>query len=149
MPDGIADMTITELTANFTQALAAAFPDATVEVARSVQATLERVASYAAQKPLLVLCPGRREPAETLGNIAAYGGVARQSVQVWVAATGGIARRGAATLALADLVEEVESACLAADGDWTDPRWDGSDPAQLPDGYPLDAWLIRISVIKG
>lgn len=142
-------MTISELTQNFTCALREAFPDAVVETAKTVSEAVGRVASYTSNKPLLVACPGRREPAETQGRLAAYAGVARQTVQVWVSASAGIARRGEAAVALADLVEEVEDACLAAGGDWTDPRWDGSDPAQLPDGYPLDAWLVRISVIKG
>lgn len=141
-------MTISELIESFRSSLIAAFPNATVEKATTVSAAIERVAAYSSSKPLLVLTPGNRVPLQTGGNLGHLGGVVRQTVQVWAAASRGIARRGEVATELADLVEEVEGALLVADGDWQDPRLEGSEPSQLPNGYPLDAWLIRVSVIK-
>lgn len=141
-------MRISELIEGFKCALAAEFPDMTVETAKTVSAAVERCASYSAHRPLIVLAPGGRIPLDTQGNLGRLGGVVRQTVQVWTAAGGGIAKRGEAMMDLADLVEDIEDALLDAEGDWQDPRLEGSDPAQLPDGYPLDAWLTRVSVIK-
>ena len=141
-------MKVSELIANFKTALAAGISAATIESARTVSDAVERVASHSSARPLIVLCPGGRQPLQTQGHVGALGGVVRQTIQVWVAASNGIAKRGDALTELADLAEETETACLAAEGDWQDPRLEGSDPAQLPDGYPLDAWLIRVSVIK-
>ena len=139
-------MTISSIVSAFRDSLKTAFPDAEVTDSKTVQQAIERVAT-ASGRPVITLTPGRRDPAQLAGGMGSFGGVARQSLQIYIGAAGGIANRGAARLALADLAAEVESAALSAEGDWDDPRWDGSEPASLPDGYPLDAWLIRVSVL--
>jgi hypothetical protein len=139
-------MKISDITAAFRDSLKTAFPDADVTDSKTIQQAIERVAT-ASGRPVITLTPGRRDPAQLAGSMGSFGGVARQSVQIYIGAAGGIAKRGEARLALADLAAEVESAALSAEGDWDDPRWDGSEPASLPDGYPLDAWLIRVSVL--
>lgn len=129
----------------FAEVLSAAFPDVPVEQAKTVQRAVERVAA-ASGRPLIVLTPGRRDPAQLQGSMGNYGRVLSQQVMAYVAMPSGIARRGETEVELADFVTEVESALLTAEGDFTDVRFDGSEPATLPDGYPLEAWLIRVSL---
>lgn len=137
-------MKISAIIASFRDALATAFPDAAVEDAKTVQTAIECVAS--AIRPLIVLTPGPRAPAQLLGSCGQYGGVANQTVLIFVAAPAGIVARGEKYLELADLAAEVEAAALNTEGDWTFPRWEASEPATLPGGFPLDAWLIKLSV---
>lgn len=138
-------MRISEIVDLLAESLAKAFPDAEVTHSKTITRAIERVASPSG-KPVITLTPGRRDAAQLAGNLGEYGGVAKQQILIYVGALAGIAKRGKTQLALADLVAEVETAALNCGGDWTDPRWEGSEPAQLPDGYPLDAWLIRVSV---